>query len=254
MSFVLSDRQVEEFTQAFKLIDCENKGYISIDDLSIVLRSLRIYVDKDDLSHIVLNEIKSIDANTIDEIQKENDDINGITALDKNLNTLGFLDKRKLMKAQKHIEYRYGFDLPEFITFIAYAISKIETNTETITNYTKPPTTILGEGIGKEDMDEEMITHEREELERALEGNDYNEQDNGDNKREVLFKNLYKLFEIFEDKNCMGFITKQSLQLAMDNVGEYLPEKIFNEMFEEVDFAKTGKISLEQFLSLFDEE
>ena len=49
----LSKEQVEEFKEAFSIIDYENKGYISTKELGMILRSLEIYPTKEEKAQYI---------------------------------------------------------------------------------------------------------------------------------------------------------------------------------------------------------
>ena len=130
------------------------------------------------------------------------------------------INLKKKNKSDKFITYRHGFDLPEFITFITYAVNREYIN------------------VGATNDNSQELDSE-EQLDSLA-------------NQSQIFESMNDTFAIFEDANLQGFITKNSLKVAMEKVGEYLPIEIFDQMFHEVDFAKTGKISREQFASIFD--
>jgi calmodulin len=49
----LSEEQIEEFKEAFSLFDTEDKGYIQISELGIVLRSLGIHTSEDEKNELI---------------------------------------------------------------------------------------------------------------------------------------------------------------------------------------------------------
>jgi Ca2+-binding EF-hand superfamily protein len=305
----LSLSSIQQFRHAFSLLDSNSKGYVTKDDLSVMLQALRVRVDPDDLEDLIY-QVKSMDKETLnnlyetssayrtttitntttttdhghekpnefgnDEINEDNiDDINNdgdefnidyleeednfespeeSVEMESNTPTKHYkntsssnnmleeqlilrssndnntysstqqhkqreISARKKVKAEKMIEYRYSFDLPEFIAFISYAVSREFPN--------------VGYSV-----------HEMKELDEI------NEETN----TQQLFENVQELFLLFEDKSKLGFVTKESLKIAMEKVGEFLPPTIFDEMFNEVDFAKTGSLTREQFVSIFSEE
>jgi len=253
MPFVLAPSSIEEFRQAFSLMDGEQKGYVTAEDIKIVLQALRIHIDPDDLDDLI-HHVKGLDRETITKlydaspyqatVQSTTVEENEIVLQDVNEKQMvnsesavrrnsvlsvaeqpGFFQKRKMKRAEKAIEYRHAFDLPEFITFMSFALSR---------------------EYNEDGTDKQVERTSQEELDRL----DYVTVDS-DTKVNMLFEDLDEFFEIFEDKTSVGYITKDSLKRAMDKVGEYLPEDIFDEMFHQVDFAQTGKISREQFLAMY---
>ncbi|KAG2373337.1 hypothetical protein C9374_012203 [Naegleria lovaniensis] len=278
--FALPLSTVQQCRHAFSLLDAENKGYVTTKDLEIVLQALRVRIDPSDLEDLI-NEVKALDRFVLDSLYEgyssiitnnNNSDFNDDESVGESHDDENFqnneivlsesskqqeadqeittatstttptsmsslpgaqdaksplLSKRKLKKANQYVEYRYAFDLPEFIAFVAYAVQRefpdVEERLRTI----------------------ELQNKELDAINDDEEGTKQNQQQ--------LFKDLNELFVIFEDKTKPGYMTMESLRNSMEKVGEYLPTHVFEEMFYEIDFAKTGTISKEQFLSIFSE-
>ncbi|EFC47469.1 predicted protein [Naegleria gruberi] len=278
MPSTLSQESILQFKHSFSLLDTDRKGFVTIDDIKIMLRALHIRIDEEDIDDLI-HQVKSMDRETVERLYEtsvynvnfstvnnnntttngnyntessseqqlssldeeesldDEDDDNSLAMTEKDTNKnivelvnsndnssiipLVKINPKRLKKSEKFIAYRHGFDLPEFIAFISFAVNREYPNI----------------GAHPNESFQELDTDE-------LIGNSGNQSQ--------LFENMDELFSIFEDVNDKGYITKASLKSAIENVGEFLPNEIFDQMFHEVDFAKTGKISRIQFASIFD--
>ncbi|KAF0973001.1 hypothetical protein FDP41_008665 [Naegleria fowleri] len=275
--FALPSSTVQQCRHAFSLLDSESKGYVTAKDLEIVLQALRVRIDPSDLEDLI-NEVKALDRSVLnslyegynssvniprnhhhhsskqfrdddssvdeshdadfenneivlksEKVSNQDDDQQRVSTMSASSTATlqsPLLSNRKLKRANQYVEYRYAFDLPEFIAFVAYAVQREYPD--------------VGERL-------KTIELQNKELDAINDDEDVNKE------HQKLFQDLNELFTIFEDKTKPGYMTMESLRVSMEKVGEFLPTPIFEEMFYEIDFAKTGTISKEQFMSLFSE-
>ena len=52
-----SQLSIQQFKHAFSLMDVDKKGFVTADDLTVILRALRIRIDSDDIDDLI-HEVK----------------------------------------------------------------------------------------------------------------------------------------------------------------------------------------------------